>query len=138
MGGVPKSLPAMVKAMRLQEKVKQVGFEWENTGQVWDKVQEEIGELQEALAGRDAAPEDAEAARKVEDELGDVFFSLINYARFLKVDAEHALEMTNRKFMDRFTRLEEAALSRNRDLNTMSLDEMNDIWEEMKKESRKD
>lgn len=136
LGGVPKSLPAMVKAMRLQEKVKQVGFEWENAGQVWDKVQEEMDELQEAISLRDAGPADAEATRKVEEELGDVFFSLVNYARFLKVDAEHALELTNRKFMDRFTKLEEAAISKNRDLHTMSLDEMNDIWEEIKKESR--
>ena len=137
LGGVPRSLPAMVKAMRLQEKVKQVGFEWEHAGQVWDKVQEEIGELHDAVAFRDAHPDDINAAREAEEELGDVFFSLVNYARFLKMDAEHALELTNRKFMDRFSRLEAAALSKNRDLNAMSLDEMNDIWEEIKKESRK-
>jgi XTP/dITP diphosphohydrolase len=127
----------MVKAMRLQEKVKQVGFEWETAGQVWDKVNEEISELKEALARREANPHDAEASRMTEEELGDVFFSLVNYARFLKIDAEHALELTNRKFMDRFTRLEEAALSRNRALDAMSLDEMNAIWDEIKKESRK-
>jgi XTP/dITP diphosphohydrolase len=137
LGGVPRSLPAMVKAMRLQEKVKQVGFEWEHTEQVWDKVEEEMGELQEAVSDHEQDPADATLKRKMEEELGDLFFSLINYARFLKVDAENALELTNRKFMDRFSRLEKAALEKNRDLNAMTLEEMNAIWEDIKKESRR-
>jgi MazG family protein len=137
LGGVPRSLPAMVKAMRLQEKVKQVGFEWEHTGQVWEKVQEEMGELQEAVAHHVQDGGDDQLRSEMEEELGDLFFSLINYARFLKVDPENALELTNRKFMDRFSRLEKAALDRNRDLTSMTLDEMNSIWDDIKKESRK-
>ena len=89
--GVPKSLPATVKAMRLQEKAKQVGFEWDNKEQVWEKVEEEISELKEAIAGGSQV--------KTEEEFGDVIFSLINYARFLQVDAENALEKTNKKFI---------------------------------------
>ena len=88
LAGVPKSLPPIIKAYRIQEKVKQVGFEWENKEQVWDKVNEEIGELQHEIAQNDL--------EKMEDELGDVFFSLINYARFLKIDPETALEKTNK------------------------------------------
>ncbi|HPZ88930.1 MAG TPA: nucleoside triphosphate pyrophosphohydrolase, partial [Flavihumibacter sp.] len=98
LSGVPKALPAMVKAMRLQEKAKQVGFEWDNREQVWEKVEEEMHELQEAVASGDQAHQ--------EEELGDLFFSLVNYARFLQVDAEHALEQTNKKFIYRFTNME--------------------------------
>ena len=101
LSGVPKSLPAMVKAMRLQEKSRQVGFEWENKEQVWAKVEEENNELHEAIASGDKD--------KMEDELGDVFLSLLNFARFLQLDAENALERTNKKFMDRFTKMEEQA-----------------------------
>src|SRR5690606_19786182 len=90
LSGVPRSLPAMVKAMRLQEKAKQVGFEWDTAEQVWDKVEEEIGELEEAVRANDPV--------RMEEELGDLFFSLINYARFLQIDAENALERTNKKF----------------------------------------
>ena len=125
MGGVPKSLPSMVKAMRLQEKSKQVGFEWENTGQVWDKVNEEILELNEAVLSGDKD--------KMEDELGDVFFSLVNFARFLQVDAENALERTNKKFIDRFTRMETEASKEGKLLHDMSLEEMDSIWNRIKK-----
>src|SRR6187397_2494883 len=102
LSGVPKSLPATVKAMRLQEKAKQVGFEWENKDQVWAKVEEEQEELFAAIASGNVT--------EIEDELGDVFFSLVNFARFLQLDAENALERTNKKFIDRFTKMEEAAL----------------------------
>jgi MazG family protein len=126
LGGVPKALPAMVKAMRLQEKAKQVGFEWDNREQVWEKVEEEKGELLEAIA---SGNQDS-----IEDELGDVFFSLINFARFLQVDAENALERTNKKFMDRFTRMEQAAMADGHNLQEMSLEEMDAIWNRIKKQ----
>lgn len=126
LGGVPKALPATVKAMRLQEKAKQVGFEWDNREQVWDKVEEEKNELLEAIAGGDQD--------KIEDELGDVFFSLINFARFLQVDAENALERTNKKFIDRFTKMEKAALQHGQNLQEMSLEEMDAIWNRVKKQ----
>lgn len=128
LGGVPKALPAMVKAMRLQEKAKQVGFEWENKEQVWDKVEEEKAELFEAIA---SGNKDA-----MEDELGDVFFSLINYARFLQLDAENALERTNKKFISRFTKMEAAASANGRILQDMTLEEMDAMWNEIKKQNQ--
>lgn len=123
--GVPKSLPSVVKAMRLQEKSKQVGFEWDNTGQVWDKVEEEMNELQEAMEGG--------VQDKIEEELGDVMFSLVNLARFLQVDAEHALERTNLKFIRRFNKMEAAAEAGNKKLHEMTLEEMDQLWNEIKK-----
>jgi len=126
LGGVPKGLPSMVKAMRLQEKAKQVGFEWDNKEQVWDKVEEEKEELFEAIALGDQD--------KIEDELGDVFFSLVNFARFLQVDAENALERTNKKFMARFIKMETEALKENKNLQDMSLEEMDAIWNKIKKQ----
>lgn len=126
LGGVPKALPATVKAMRLQEKAKQVGFEWDNREQVWDKVEEEKNELLEAIAGGDQD--------KIEDELGDVFFSLINFARFLQVDAENALERTNKKFIDRFTKMEKEAMQDGQNLQEMSLEEMDVLWNRVKKQ----
>jgi MazG family protein len=124
LSGVPKSLPATVKAMRLQEKAKQVGFEWENKDQVWEKVEEEIKELKEVV--------DTGQQAKVEEEFGDVLFSLINYARFLQVDAENALELTNKKFIHRFTQMEQSALKEGKDLTNMSLEEMDNIWNSVK------
>jgi XTP/dITP diphosphohydrolase len=124
LSGVPVSLPAVVKAMRLQEKAKQVGFEWENKDQVWQKVEEEIGELHEAVAGNEK--------EKVEDEFGDLVFSLINYARFLRIDAENALERTNKKFIDRFTKMESEALKQSKRLDEMTLEEMDAIWNTIK------
>jgi len=124
--GVPKSLPATVKAMRLQEKAKQVGFEWENTGQVWKKVEEEMNELQEAVKEADPG--------KIEEEFGDLIFSLINYARFLQIDAENSLEKTNKKFTERFTGMEKEALSKGKTLSDMSLEEMDAIWDSIKKQ----
>lgn len=124
LSGVPKGLPATVKAMRLQEKAKQVGFEWDHREQVWDKIKEEERELQEALAEGDPV--------KIEEEFGDLIFSWINYARFIGVDAEHALERTNQKFMDRFTRMEAAAKAGGKDLQDMTLTEMDAVWNKIK------
>lgn len=124
LSGVPVSLPAVVKAMRLQEKAKQVGFEWENKDQVWEKVEEEIGELHVAVAENEK--------EKVEDEFGDLIFSLINYARFLHIDAENALERTNKKFIARFTKMESEALKRSKRLDEMTLGEMDAIWNTIK------
>ena len=136
-GGVPQSLPAMVKAMRLQEKAKQVGFEWDNKEQVWEKVEEEIKELQEVVTSSQQAATEAEkekAMGEMEDELGDVIFSLINYARFLQVDAENALERTNKKFIHRFTQMEQKALQSGKNLTDMTLQEMDAIWNDIKKQ----
>lgn len=124
LGGVPAALPATVKAMRLQDKAKQVGFEWDNREQVWKKVEEEIRELQDAIAENNSG--------HIEEEYGDLLFSLINYARFLHVDAENALERTNKKFIDRFTRMEQEAVKSGKELAGMSLDEMDEIWNRVK------
>lgn len=126
LSGVPKTLPAVVKAMRLQEKAKQVGFEWENKEQVWEKVEEEIGELKTAIATGNRS--------EMEQELGDVLFSMINFARFLEVDAENALSLTNNKFMKRFTLMEQKAVQQGLNLQTMSLGEMDAIWNEIKQQ----
>lgn len=123
--GVPNSLPALVKAWRIQEKAKQVGFEWENAEDVWKKVEEELGEFTEVMKTNDAA--------KREDEFGDVLFALVNYARFAKIDPEMALERTNRKFMRRFQYIEANA---HKDLNSMTLEEMDALWNDAKKLER--
>lgn len=125
--GVPVSLPAVVKATRLQEKAKQVGFEWDTREQVWDKVEEEMGELKEAVSREDKAA--------VEEEFGDLLFSLINYARFLQIDAENALEKTNKKFISRFTGMEQRALQQGKPLSEMTLQEMDAIWDSIKKQN---
>lgn len=123
--GVPKSLPAMVKANRIQDKVAGVGFDWEASHQVFDKLKEELDELQEEIK---IGNQD-----KIENELGDVFFSLINYARFLKVNPENALERTNKKFIKRFQYLESQAKLLNKSLHDMTLKEMDVFWEEAKR-----
>jgi XTP/dITP diphosphohydrolase len=128
LSGVPVSLPAMVKAMRIQDKAKQVGFEWSTKEQVWDKIVEEKAELLEAVSSGN--PEEIEA------EAGDLFFSVINYVRYLNVDAENALELTNKKFIKRFTQMEEKARQENRDLKNMSLEEMDKWWNEIKKKNK--
>lgn len=126
--GVPKALPAMVKASRIQEKVAGVGFDWEKPEQVWEKVQEEINELNaELVKGNTDA---------IESEFGDVLFSLINYARFINVNPENALERTNKKFIGRFQFLENEAKKRNKSLHNMSLAEMDVFWNEAKKLDR--
>jgi XTP/dITP diphosphohydrolase len=123
--GVPKSLPALVKASRIQDKVKGVGFDWEESHQVWDKVQEELAELQEEVKSGNHD--------KMEAEFGDVLFSMINYARFLKINPEDALERTNKKFMKRFMYLESKAGELGKPLSDMTLAEMDVFWEEAKK-----
>lgn len=123
--GVPKSLPAMVKANRIQDKVAGVGFDWEQPEQVFEKLKEELDELQHEV--NENNPE------KIEAEFGDVLFSMINYARFLKVDPESALERTNKKFIKRFQYLEEKAKAVNKPLREMTLAEMDVFWEEAKK-----
>jgi len=124
LSGVPVSLPATVKALRLQEKARQVGFEWENKEQVWQKVEEETNELHAAVAKGERD--------KIEDEFGDLVFSLINYARFLRIDPENALERTNKKFIDRFTKMETEALQQSKSLGEMTLEEMDAIWNTIK------
>ena len=123
--GVPKSLPALVKASRIQDKVKGVGFDWEEPHQVWDKVQEELNELQVEVQGGNQD--------KIEAEFGDVLFSMINYARFLKVNPEDTLERTNKKFIKRFQYLESKATELGKPLMDMTLAEMDVFWEEAKK-----
>lgn len=124
--GVPKSLPAMVKANRIQDKVRGVGFDWEHDHQVWDKVKEELVEL-EAEVSSGAEHE------KIEDEFGDVLFSLINYARHININPEDALERTNKKFIKRFNYLEQKSKETGKPLDQMTLAEMDIYWEEAKK-----
>ena len=126
LSGVPSSLPAIVKANRIQEKVRGVGFDWEKREQIWDKVLEEITELKEEINIRDTDT--------IESELGDVLFSIINASRLYGIDPEAALEKTNRKFIKRFNYLEKETLTKGISLHDMSLDEMNVIWEKAKKE----
>jgi XTP/dITP diphosphohydrolase len=129
--GVPNSLPSLVKAMRLQEKAKQVGFEWDNIGQVWEKVQEEIGELQEAIE-LDKATNNAQSKDHIEEEFGDMLFSMVNYARFLQLDPDTALERTNKKFISRFKKMENLAATKDKLLQDLSLSEMDELWNEIK------
>lgn len=123
--GVPRSLPALVKASRIQDKVKGVGFDWEEPHQVWEKVQEELNELQVEVSNQNQD--------KIEAEFGDVLFSMINYARFLKINPEDALERTNKKFIKRFQYLESKATEIGKPLSEMTLAEMDVFWEEAKK-----
>jgi XTP/dITP diphosphohydrolase len=126
LSGVPSSLPATIKANRIQEKVRGVGFDWERREQIWDKVAEEIGELKNEIENYNQD--------KMESEFGDVFFSMINACRLYGVDPEAALEKTNRKFIRRFNYLENQTIRKGKSLHDMSLDEMNVIWEEAKRE----
>ncbi len=125
LSGVPESLPALVKANRIQQKVRGVGFDWDERNQIWDKVREELNELQHEVETEDQS--------NVEAEFGDLFFSLINAARLYDIDPEIALERTNKKFIKRFNYLEEQTLKKGRSLKEMSLDEMNVVWEAAKK-----
>ncbi len=124
--GVPVSLPAMVKATRIQDKAKAVGFDWENRDQVWEKVEEELHELKDEI-------DSGQSHEKIEGEFGDLLFSLINYARFIGVNPEDALEKTNRKFIHRFKYLETEARKDGKDLSEMSLQEMDEYWNRAKK-----
>ncbi|MGB8491303.1 MAG: nucleoside triphosphate pyrophosphohydrolase [Bacteroidales bacterium] len=126
LSGVPSSLPAVVKANRIQEKVRGVGFDWEERGQIWDKVMEEIEELK--------AEAEKRTKESIESELGDVLFSIINASRLYDIDPEAALEKTNRKFIKRFNYLEKETLSKGVSLHDMTLDEMNEIWERAKED----
>lgn len=128
LAGVPPMLPAMIKANRIQDKARGVGFDWEEREQVWDKVQEELRELNhEIMSGNTDG---------MEDEFGDLFFSLINAARLYNINPENALERTNRKFIQRFNYLEAKTIQQGRDLKSMSLAEMDEIWDEAKKQTR--
>ena len=126
LSGVPSSLPAIIKANRIQEKVRGVGFDWEKREQIWDKVLEEISELKEEIKNHNI--------ESIESELGDVLFSIINASRLYDIDPEAALEKTNRKFIKRFNYLEKKTLTKGISLKDMSLEEMNVIWEQAKKE----
>ncbi len=126
LAGVPRSLPALIKAHRIQDKVRSVGFDWEQRDQVWDKVAEEYGELRTEIASMD---ED-----RMEAEFGDLLFSLVNAARLYGINPENALERTNRKFIKRFNYLESRTIAQGKDLKQMSLAEMDAIWEEAKQE----
>jgi XTP/dITP diphosphohydrolase len=123
--GVPKSLPAMVKANRIQEKARGIGFDWDHESQVWDKLVEEIQELKTEINNK-------ASKIRIEDEFGDVLFSIINYARFIDVNPEDALERTNKKFIKRFQFLEKRSEYLKKDLSDMTLDEMEAIWQESK------
>lgn len=126
LSGVPTALPALIKANRIQEKVRAVGFDWDERSQVWDKVQEELNELRHEI-------EVTQSPDDIEKEFGDLLFSVVNAARLYGVDPETALERTNRKFMKRFAYLEQKTIKQGRSLKDMTLDEMNEIWEEAKK-----
>ncbi len=130
LGGVPKSLPALVKAMRIQEKARGVGFDWEKKEQVWEKVEEEMREFHEEFNTEKKEPVNREKATV---EFGDLLFSLINYARFLDINPEEALERTNKKFIKRFTYLETESSRDGKKIADMSLDEMDEYWEAAKK-----
>ena len=126
--GVPGALPALIKANRIQEKVRGVGFDWEQKEQVWDKVKEELMELEEELRANDQV--------KMEQEMGDLIFSLVNAARLYNIDPESALERTNQKFIRRFTYLEDQTLLKGKSLHTMTLEEMDVIWNEAKENEK--
>lgn len=124
--GVPQALPAIVKAYRIQEKARGVGFDWDVREQVWDKVREELEELEQVCKR-------AESHQRMEDEFGDLLFSIINAARLYEIDPEKSLEKTNQKFIRRFNYLEEQTLLKGKSLHDMTLEEMNIIWEQAKK-----
>jgi len=125
LGGVPQALPALIKANRIQEKARAVGFDWDQREQVWDKVEEELQELKAEIQSNNVG--------NIKKEFGDLFFSMVNAARLYGIDPETALEYTNQKFISRFNYLESRTIKQGQKLNEMSLDEMNRIWEEAKK-----
>ena len=130
LSGVPSSLPAMINAYRMQDKARGVGFDWDEKNQVWDKVAEELEELKQEIATGDMD--------KIEDEFGDVFFSLINAARLYNINPEDALERTNRKFLDRFSLMEQETIKKGLDLKKMNIDELNFYWDKAKEELKKE
>ena len=133
LGGVPRSLPAMIKAMRIQEKARGAGFDWDEKQQVWEKVEEEMREFKEEFNVLEAGALDTEKATA---EFGDLLFSLINYARFIDINPEEALEKTNKKFIRRFQYLEQVVKDQGRALDDLSLAEMDVIWNEAKKSEK--
>jgi len=141
MSGVPRSLPPMVQAMRIQEKAKQVGFEWEKKEQVWEKVKEEMEEVRVEVEQYDALQLDAsnqsvdneQQKMKIEEEIGDLLFSVINYARFLNIDPDNVLAKTNKKFLSRFQSMENIVTEKGQRMTDLSLEQMDEIWNEVKK-----
>ncbi|OHX68593.1 nucleoside triphosphate pyrophosphohydrolase [Flammeovirga pacifica] len=133
LGGVPKSLPAIVKALRIQDKSAGVGFEWDNKEDVWKKVQEEIDELKDEVKANDQGADNLE---KMEDEFGDVMFSMINYARFLNINPSDALERTNKKFISRFNYIEDKMKEKGLSFDDTTLEQMDKFWEESKKNKK--
>ena len=143
LGGVPNALPELVKAYRMQEKAAGVGFDWDNKEQVWEKVEEEIKELKDEIENRERRMEDggrrtengeqgAENGDRITEEFGDLMFALVNYSRFIKVNPMDALEIANKKFRRRFNYVEDKAREQGKSLVDMTLDEMNELWEEAK------
>jgi XTP/dITP diphosphohydrolase len=130
LSGVPNSMPSLLKALRIQDKARAIGFDWDEPKQVWEKVQEELNELQVEVNTKDSVTDNT---TKIENEFGDVFFALINYARFLKVNPEDALEKTNKKFISRFNYMEQKILAQGKALADCSLTEMDIFWNEAKK-----
>lgn len=130
LSGVPSSMPSLIKALRIQDKAQAIGFDWEKSEQVWEKVQEELAELHHEVESRVSVTN--ENKNKIEDEFGDVFFALINYARFLKVNPEDALEKTNQKFMRRFNYMEQKIKEQGKALADCKLEEMDKYWNEAK------
>lgn len=126
--GVPKAMPALPKAARIQEKAKKIGFDWDHSAEVWAKVKEEMSELQEAVEGGDQ--------EQIEDEMGDFFFSMVNYARFLNIDPEQALERTNKKFINRFQKMEKYILKDEGSFAEMTLEEMDELWNRAKRDEK--
>lgn len=126
LGGVPKSLPALIKAMRMQEKASGVGFDWDHKQQVWDKVREEMEEFR--------AEEQSGDTGRAQEEFGDLLFSLVNYARFAGINPEEALERTNKKFLKRFNYVEAQVSQQGKTLRNMTLEEMNQLWNDAKKQ----
>jgi XTP/dITP diphosphohydrolase len=129
LAGIPQSVPSIIKAFRLQDKARGVGFDWDEKEQVWDKVKEEMNELQHEIEQQDT--------KKMEAEFGDLFFSLINAARLYNINPDDALELTNRKFIRRFSYLEDKTIKQGKSLRDMSLDQMNEIWDEAKLKEKK-
>lgn len=135
LSGVPNSMPSLLKSLRIQDKARAVGFDWDKPEQVWEKVQEELGEFKEEVASRASATDEIQKKQnqeKLESEFGDVLFSLINYARYLKINPEDALEKTNKKFISRFNYMEQKIKVQGKALEDSSLEEMDVFWNEAK------
>ena len=138
LSGVPESMPSVIKAYRMQDKARAVGFDWTEKEQVWDKVQEELQEFKTELMALKESKTGAYYKKRAEGELGDLLFSIINAARLYDLNPDTALEMTNKKFRDRFTYLEGMTIKQGRSLKDMTLEQMDEIWEEAKKLEKKD